>query len=307
MKTRIYVDGYNFYYGCLKGTPYKWLNPLTLFSQHIIPSSAQPLHQPSSLDIRYFTARISGKVARNDHSVNDQNTYLRALEALYPEDVLSIIEGYFSVSDTEAFKIDVNNPQLAPRFCEKVKIWKLEEKQSDVNIAVEALFDALTETDIEQLIFVTNDTDIAPVMRKIRKHTNKTLGLIVPTKPNTRPPSSKLIDYADWTRHSIKNYELKASQMPRVIAKSSRATLRKSIIKPTSWYGHPELLSKIFDTLQPCMKGKVNKVWQWLETEKPNVEGLPILDKLPIEMLDTVEDANAVLAHAIAYAYYHQR
>ena len=31
LKTRIYLDGYNFYYGCLKGTPYKWLDPVILF------------------------------------------------------------------------------------------------------------------------------------------------------------------------------------------------------------------------------------------------------------------------------------
>lgn len=31
LRTRIYIDGYNFYYGCLRGTPYKWLDLLPLF------------------------------------------------------------------------------------------------------------------------------------------------------------------------------------------------------------------------------------------------------------------------------------
>jgi hypothetical protein len=26
MRTNIYVDGFNLYFGALKGTPYKWLN-----------------------------------------------------------------------------------------------------------------------------------------------------------------------------------------------------------------------------------------------------------------------------------------
>ena len=26
MKTIVYVDGFNLYYGALKGTPYRWLN-----------------------------------------------------------------------------------------------------------------------------------------------------------------------------------------------------------------------------------------------------------------------------------------
>jgi hypothetical protein len=25
-KTNVYVDGFNLYYGCLKGSPYKWLD-----------------------------------------------------------------------------------------------------------------------------------------------------------------------------------------------------------------------------------------------------------------------------------------
>jgi len=28
MKTIIYIDGFNLYYGCLKDSPYKWLNVL---------------------------------------------------------------------------------------------------------------------------------------------------------------------------------------------------------------------------------------------------------------------------------------
>jgi hypothetical protein len=26
MKTNVYVDGFNLYYGCLKNTPFRWLN-----------------------------------------------------------------------------------------------------------------------------------------------------------------------------------------------------------------------------------------------------------------------------------------
>jgi 6-hydroxy-3-succinoylpyridine 3-monooxygenase len=41
LRTRAYIDGYNLYYGCLKGTPYKWLDLLVLFEQHILPSSIE--------------------------------------------------------------------------------------------------------------------------------------------------------------------------------------------------------------------------------------------------------------------------
>lgn len=38
MLTNVYVDGFNLYYGCLKGTPYKWLDLGALF-QALLPSN----------------------------------------------------------------------------------------------------------------------------------------------------------------------------------------------------------------------------------------------------------------------------
>ena len=73
MRTRIYIDGYNFYYGCLKGTPYKWLDLVKLFEEHIIPRSDvynATLHD--NVGIKYFTAEITNKAAADPNSVNDQ-------------------------------------------------------------------------------------------------------------------------------------------------------------------------------------------------------------------------------------------
>jgi len=52
MRTYIYVDGFNLYYGALKGTPYKWLDLLTLFGLVL-----KPHHE--ILSIKYFTALVS--------------------------------------------------------------------------------------------------------------------------------------------------------------------------------------------------------------------------------------------------------
>ncbi|WP_423930376.1 hypothetical protein [Candidatus Palauibacter sp.] len=38
MRTRIYVDGFNLYYGALKGTPFKWLDPVRL-SALLLPAA----------------------------------------------------------------------------------------------------------------------------------------------------------------------------------------------------------------------------------------------------------------------------
>ncbi|GLO50402.1 hypothetical protein PPUN110474_18020 [Pseudomonas putida] len=91
LRTRIYIDGYNFYYGCLRGTPYKWLDLLPLFEKHILPSilvtdshgqirASRLLESPS---IKYFTAKIIESVARAGDSVSSQARYHTALRKLH--------------------------------------------------------------------------------------------------------------------------------------------------------------------------------------------------------------------------------
>jgi hypothetical protein len=47
-----YIDGFNLYYGCLKGSPFKWLDPSKL-CPHLLPKGHQ-VHE-----IKYYTARVS--------------------------------------------------------------------------------------------------------------------------------------------------------------------------------------------------------------------------------------------------------
>ena len=53
MRTRIYVDGFNLYYGALRGTRFKWLNLVELARQ-LLPAG----HAVDRLN--YYTARVSG-------------------------------------------------------------------------------------------------------------------------------------------------------------------------------------------------------------------------------------------------------
>ena len=73
MRTRVYVDGFNLYYGSLKDTPFKWLNLVDLAHKVL----------PSSLDIDkllYFTARSTGIL--NPKTPRNQQVYLNALGTL---------------------------------------------------------------------------------------------------------------------------------------------------------------------------------------------------------------------------------
>jgi hypothetical protein len=77
----VYIDGFNFYYGVVKGTRYKWLNLQSLFCSIC-----------TDLDIariEYFTARIKPKS-------DDPNCHLRQhvyLEALSTLADFEIVEG----------------------------------------------------------------------------------------------------------------------------------------------------------------------------------------------------------------------
>jgi hypothetical protein len=77
MRTFVYVDGFNLYYGALKGAPWKWLDLVALFDTTI-----QPHHE--ILAVKYFTARVSG-TARDPSKPQRQDVYLRALGCYRPE------------------------------------------------------------------------------------------------------------------------------------------------------------------------------------------------------------------------------
>lgn len=106
MKTRIYIDGYNLYYGCLKRTPYKWLDIFKLFDHYILPSSASKAHTNDNLSIKFFTANIVEKAATSKDSLADQQAYHRALTFNSSNNSqLEIIKGYYSINPTRAFRI----------------------------------------------------------------------------------------------------------------------------------------------------------------------------------------------------------
>jgi len=73
MRTRVYVDGYNLYYACFKGTPHKWLNVLALVRDQLPRNAIDKL--------RYFTAHVSARPHDPDQPTRQQ-MYLRALASL---------------------------------------------------------------------------------------------------------------------------------------------------------------------------------------------------------------------------------
>lgn len=291
LRTRIYIDGYNFYYGCLRGTPYKWLDLLPLFENHILPSALlkdgdghirQSALLPSP-SIKFFTAKIIESVARSTDSVSSQARYHTALRKLH-DGRIELIEGYYAVNKMKVKVVDADEPNRPPRECKEVQAWKVEEKQSDVNLALQVYHDAITGQ-IDHAVIVTNDTDIAPALAMIRAHTQVLMGVVVPTTDHTRPPNTDLVKLAHWTRRHINSSELAACQLPRVIPG------KRPTIKPDSWYGQPELLKEIMELAIP-VRGSRASAYKWMEQPNPYLD-----NEIPIELAETVEGAARVLEY----------
>lgn len=72
MRTIVYVDGYNLYYGVLRKTALKWLDLFGLFQDHVLDSQAQ------LVEVRYYTAPVLGRMCDDIESPQRQRQYLEA-------------------------------------------------------------------------------------------------------------------------------------------------------------------------------------------------------------------------------------
>lgn len=226
MRTNVYIDGFNLYYGCLKHSRHKWLDIYKLF-EHILKVQSP---KSSINKVKYFTADIKSKVASHGQEAQQaQNNYNRALERLYPK-TIEIIKGYYSLDYAKLPRY-----KHPPSKSDQVEVWRLEEKQTDVNIALQVYRDAI-KGDCDQIIIVSNDTDLEPALQMLRQDKGNliNIGIIIPIEKNTtkkaRPANQRLSKYADWTRKHILEEELKLSQLPDMIP-----TNKKPIYKPDYW------------------------------------------------------------------------
>jgi 6-hydroxy-3-succinoylpyridine 3-monooxygenase len=261
----------------------KWLDLLSLFEKQVLPSITAEIGGiplTSYLDhraIKFFTAPILEKAAKANDSLSCQEKYHAALEK-YDAGRIELIKGYYSLTESSAKLINSVRPKTWPRDCVDVPIWKLEEKQSDVNLALHALFDAMSG-EIEHIVIVTNDTDIAPALQMIRSHSKAVVGLVIPTTDYKRMPNADLTKHAHWVRRQITLKEMQSCQLPRVIADRKRP-----ISKPDSWYARPDLLARAIK-LGVEQLGARSKVFQWLNSPNEYWE-----DQLPLDLLEAGDE-----------------
>ena len=193
LRTVVYVDGFNFYYGEVRGTPYKWLDPEALFRKLLGPQNVL-------VKVKYFTARI--QPSPNDPTVQDrQDAYLRAVKAHCP--LVELHYGHFL-----RHQVRMENASPPPP---SVQVWKNEEKGSDVNLALHVLNDAWQDT-YDCAVIVSNDSDLAESLRLVKAQHKKLIGIVTPGAP-TRKTSRQLRIHADFVK-PIRTWMLQSSQLP---------------------------------------------------------------------------------------------
>jgi uncharacterized LabA/DUF88 family protein len=202
---RVYIDGFNLYYGAVKDTPYRWLN-VDALCRNMLPNDNIQV-------IKYFTALVSAR-PYDPQQPNRQQAYLRALRTIPNAE---IILGQFRTHSCRMVLSGSNPPQ-------KVWVDKTAEKGSDVNLAAHLLHDAYRNL-FEVAVLITNDSDLREPVRIVRRELNLQIGILNPHQYH----SCTLKEHATFVKR-IRQSDVAAAQFPIEL------TDRKGIFrKPASW------------------------------------------------------------------------
>ena len=204
----VYVDGFNLYYGAVKGTPYKWLD-ISKMVQLILPKN-------QVLKVKYFTALVNARPQDPDQPLRQQ-IYLRALKTI-PN--FEIILGHF-LSHEVSMPL-ANCPPGQQRYAQVIKT---EEKGSDVNLATHLLHDGYQGA-YGVAIVISNDSDLVEAIKIVRNELKK--GVIV-LNPFKDTPSQELNRVATFVK-PIRQGVLADSQFPGRLKDRNG-----SFYKPPGW------------------------------------------------------------------------
>ena len=258
MRTRVYVDGFNLYYGALKGTPFKWLDPVGLTTL-LLPREYE-------IDrLRYFTARVSGKL--DPWAPARQQIYLKALATLPEVDIhygrflaktawrplanlpvagrridtpprpVTLPQGDHRVLGARLRTLPVGHypdrhggrdgaprePRMPLRDAVIAEFHTMEEKGSDVNLAAHLLNDAWKDL-FDAAVVISNDTDLVVPIRMVTEERKRPVYVVCPGRWQIAP---QLRRAASHVRH-IRAAMLRTAQFPDTLPETA-------ITKPTDW------------------------------------------------------------------------
>jgi NYN domain len=196
LRTIVYVDGFNLYYGCLKGTPYRWLDLAALSRRLLRPDS-------DVIAIKYFTARVRSRPG-NPQQAQRQQVYLRALGTV-PN--LTVHFGHFITRP--ATRLLVDPPKRGPKFAE---VWVTEEKGSDVSLASHLLIDGFRAR-YDLAVVISNDGDLKEPVQFVRDDLGAPVGVLNPHPRRSWALSPRRLPRGSFYK-PIRSKVLAASQFP---------------------------------------------------------------------------------------------
>jgi uncharacterized LabA/DUF88 family protein len=197
-KIWMYIDGFNFYYGVYarRDLPLGlgWCDFRKLAQQHLIGKDCTLEH------IKYFTSPVG-----NLSYVGEQFKQYRWLQAVKTINNLEVIEGFYTPDD-EKFR---------------------QEKQTDINIAVELVLDAIRPDGYDEALLISGDIDLAPAVLAVQNKIpiRKTVHIWTPlSKPSRR--WEELVRNQGVFCHEIKPEMLADSRLKdRIIANNGNTVI----------------------------------------------------------------------------------
>lgn len=214
MKTNVYIDAGNLYYGLLRDNPsVKWLDPFAL-ARALIKSD----HAITS--VKFYTARVR-TFPYDAEAVERQRIYLRAISEIKG---LKIVEGYYNRNKVWMPAVSTECRNCKETTDGKVRIVKLEEKRTDVNIATDMLYDVFTDN-IDAVALISGDSDFIAPLDLIRREGKQVLVF----DPHER--FSDICYHASYYAHIPRDLPAKC-QLPEIIPIGTHG---RTIHRPAAW------------------------------------------------------------------------
>lgn len=219
MRTIVYVDGFNLYYGALSPTPqrpqgYRWLDLGALCSR-LLP-------RDQIVAIKYFTALVHSAPWQAGKRVASvaQETYLRALRTI-PD--LTIHYGHF-LSHPVKRRL-VKSPKRGSPYR---MVWHTEEKGSDVNLASHLLIDGFRAR-YDLAVVISNDGDLKEPVHFVRHYLQIPVGVLNPHPKRSWALSPSNLPMGSFYK-PIRAGAVRASQFPATLTDA-----RGSFTNPPNW------------------------------------------------------------------------
>jgi len=218
MRLCVYVDGFNLYFGALKGrSGTRWLDLLRL-SRRLFPAD-------TVVGVDYFTALVARRNS-NPTQLGDQRLYIRALNGL-PE--VTVHYGTY-LAKTKRRPIVQGQSGWTPRWPTSAEFHDSEEKGSDVNLATRLLVDGFRGR-YEGAVVVSNDGDLKMPVEVVRSELGLPVTVVNPSStrrsyalsPHPLPANARYL--------ALRQKDVTASQFPQRLTLPSGATIKR----PANW------------------------------------------------------------------------